>query len=54
MPRLVISKVWVLVHEDGTPERLLTPRQFEKASQLAEDQPDRYRLDQRDLMELIP
>jgi hypothetical protein len=54
MPRLVVSKAWVLVHEDGTEERLDTPRQFEKACQLFQDEPDRYQLDQRDLVELIP
>lgn len=53
MPRLVITKVWVLLHQDGTEERLDLPRQFEKACQLAQDEPDRYQLEQRDLMELI-
>jgi len=52
MPRLTISKVWVLVHDDGTEERLDTPRQFQRGCQLFQDDPDRYQLEQRDLLEL--
>lgn len=54
MPRLVVRKVFVLVHPDGEMERLDTLEDMESALARCNEAPEEYQVEQVDLMELQP
>jgi hypothetical protein len=52
MPRLIITKCFVLVHPDGEIERLNSLEDMHRAFELSESAPDDYLVEQRDIVEL--
>jgi len=54
MPRLVVRKVFVLVHPDGEMERLESLEDMENALARCEQSPEEFQVEQVDLMELLP
>lgn len=54
MPRLTVTKEIVLVDDVGDIHRLETHSKFEEACQKVNLDPERFHLEQRDLMELQP
>lgn len=52
MPRMVITKAWVLIHASGEVERLNSLKAMQAAFELVESAPDEYSMEQRDILEL--
>lgn len=53
MPRMTITKCFVLIRPDGEIERLNSPEDYQRALELADSSPE-FQIEQRDLLELLP